>query len=276
RLSKRHGAPDSLRNRLEESVRAPFARRSTQLEDQKRRRFWALKDVSFKLAQGEVMGLIGPNGAGKSVLLKILSRITKPTEGRARVRGQVGVMLDGGAGFHPELSGRENIFLSGALLGMSRASITRQLDAIVCFSGLEEFLHMRLKRYSSGMQARLALAVAAHLDTQILLVDEALSLADDAFREACVGKLRQAAAAAGKTIILVSHDLSVIERLCHRAVLLMGGRVVIDDSVRRVVSECPGAFPAPGSQHADRVARTVSLRSQLLHVQEGSDDTIRI
>ncbi len=243
RLSERHGAAQSLRNRLEETVRAPFARRSTGLDDQKRGRFWALKDVSFSVTKGEVMGLIGPNGAGKSVLLKILSRITKPTEGRARVRGRVGVMLDAGAGFHPELSGRENIFLSGALLGMSRASITRQLDEIVCFSGLEEFLHMRLKRYSTGMQARLALAVAAHLDTQILLVDEALSLADDVFREACVGKLRQAAAA-GKTIILVSHDLSVIERLCHRAVLLIGGRVVIDDSVPRVVSEYHQGAPS--------------------------------
>jgi len=235
RLTGRHGADPSLRNRLEETVRAPFARRSGQPEDQKRRWFWALKDVSFSVAHGEVMGLVGPNGAGKSVLLKILSRITKPTEGWARVRGRVGAMLEGGAAFHPELSGRENIFLSGAVLGMSRAGITRQLDEIVCFSGIEEFLHVPLKRYSSGMQARLALAVAAHLETQILLVDEALSVADDAFREACIAKLRQAAVG-GKTIILVSHDLSIVERLCHRAVLLIGGRLAIDGSVRQVIA----------------------------------------
>jgi lipopolysaccharide transport system ATP-binding protein len=234
KLGQKRGS--NLRGLLEGIMRTPFRRLKTVPEQNGNRYVWALKDVSFSIRPGEVLGLLGNNGAGKSVLLKVLARITKPTEGYARVRGHIGAMLEVGAGFHPELTGRENIYLSGTILGMSRASITRQFDEIVGFSGVEKFLHTPIKHYSSGMRVRLAFAIAAQLDTQILLVDEVLSVADDTFRETCLAKLKRAAEA-GKTIIVVSHDLSVIERLCHRALLLKAGQVVMDDTAARVMRE---------------------------------------
>lgn len=233
KLGQRRGSVN-LRGALEGILRRPFRHLKLVPEPNSNPYVWALKEVSFSLRQGDVMGLIGGNGAGKSVLLKILARITKPTEGRALVRGRIGAMLEVGAGFHPELTGRENIYLSGTILGMSPASISRQFDEIVSFSGVERFLYTPIKHYSSGMRMRLAFAVAAHLDTQILLVDEVLSVADDAFREMCITKLKQTAET-GKTIMIVSHDPSVIERLCHRALLLANGRVMMDDTVPRVM-----------------------------------------
>jgi lipopolysaccharide transport system ATP-binding protein len=245
--------PDSarhLRGLLEGALRrTPFHRLQAVPEPNGNRHVWALKNVSFSIRQGEVLGLLGNNGAGKSVLLKVLARITKPTEGYARVRGHIGAMLEVGAGFHPELTGRENIYLSGTILGMTRVNISRQFDEIVGFSGVEKFLHTPIKHYSSGMRVRLAFAIAAQLDTQILLVDEVLSVADDAFREMCLAKLQQAAEA-GKTIMIVSHDLSVIERLCHRALFLQAGRVVMDDTVPCVTRSYLAANSAPGDAHA--------------------------
>jgi lipopolysaccharide transport system ATP-binding protein len=245
RLGQKRGSAGHLRGALEAVLRMPFRRIQAGTEQLQPRYIWALRGVSFRLRQGEVLGLLGHNGAGKSVLLKVLARVTKPTEGYARVRGRIGAMLEAGAGFHPELTGRENIYLSGTLLGMNRAAVSRQFDEIVSFSGVEPFLHTPIKHYSSGMRVRLAFAIAIQLDTQILLVDEVLSVADDAFRERCIGKLQQAAGA-GKTIIMVSHHLDLIARLCHRALLLNAGGIVADDTIEVVRRRYLAANSTPG------------------------------
>jgi lipopolysaccharide transport system ATP-binding protein len=185
---------------------------------------WALRDVSFEIQPGEVVGLIGRNGAGKSTLLKILSRITEPTSGRVELRGRVGSLLEVGTGFHPELTGRENIYLNGSVLGMRRQEITRQFDQIVAFAEMERFLDTPVKRYSSGMYVRLAFAVAAHLDLDILLVDEVLAVGDLEFQKKCLQKMGTIAQG-GRTVIFVSHNLGIIHRLCARAVLLRHGQV---------------------------------------------------
>jgi lipopolysaccharide transport system ATP-binding protein len=188
------------------------------------REIWALRDVSFEVRPGEAVGIIGRNGAGKSTLLKILSRITEPTEGYAEIHGRVGSLLEVGTGFHPELTGRENIFLSGAILGMKRTEIRRQFDAIVAFAQIERFLDTPVKRYSSGMFVRLAFAVAAHLTPEILLVDEVLAVGDLEFQKKCIGKMDDVAHE-GRTVLFVSHSMGTIERLCGRCVLLADGRV---------------------------------------------------
>jgi lipopolysaccharide transport system ATP-binding protein len=191
--------------------------------------FWALQDVSFALGQGRVLGLIGHNGAGKSTLLKILSRITEPTAGRAVLHGRVGSLLEVGTGFHGELSGRENIYLNGAILGMKRSEIARQFDRIVAFAEVEQFVDTAVKHYSSGMYLRLAFAVAAHLEPEILLVDEVLAVGDAAFQKRCLGKIGEVAEE-GRTVIFVSHNLSAVERLCDSALLLNHGRVTFQGS----------------------------------------------
>jgi lipopolysaccharide transport system ATP-binding protein len=187
-------------------------------------RFWALKDISFEVYEGEVVGIIGRNGAGKSTLLKLLSRITSPTEGRAEIRGRVASLLEVGTGFHPELTGRENIYLNGAILGMSRAEIRRKFDEIVAFAGIDEFLDTPVKRYSSGMYVRLAFAVAAHLEPDVLLVDEVLAVGDIAFQRKCLGAM-QNLAGRGRTVILVSHNMGAIQRLCTRGIVVDGGAI---------------------------------------------------
>ncbi|HPD13484.1 MAG TPA: ABC transporter ATP-binding protein [Planctomycetota bacterium] len=188
---------------------------------------WALKDVSFEVQQGEVLGIIGRNGAGKSTLLKILSRITEPTEGRARIRGRVASLLEVGTGFHPELTGRENIYLNGAILGMSRAEIARKFDEIVAFAELDKFIDTPVKRYSSGMYVRLAFAVAAHLEPEILLVDEVLAVGDAGFQQKCLGKMSEVAHG-GRTVLFVSHNMAAIAHLCRRALVLDAGSLVAD------------------------------------------------
>jgi lipopolysaccharide transport system ATP-binding protein len=186
--------------------------------------FWALKEVSFEVPSGAVLGVIGRNGAGKSTLLKVLSRITKPTTGEAQIRGRVGSLLEVGTGFHPELSGRENIYLNGAILGMSRREIERRFDDIVEFAGVEQFLETPIKRYSSGMYVRLAFAVAAHLDPEILVVDEVLAVGDQGFQRKCIGRMGEIAAS-GRTVLLVSHDLPMLSKLCTSMIWLEGGRI---------------------------------------------------
>jgi len=185
---------------------------------------WALRDVSFDVMPGEVMGVVGRNGAGKSTLLKILSRITEPTVGEAELYGRVGSLLEVGTGFHQELSGRENLFLSGAILGMRRAEIKRKFDEIVAFAGVEEFIDTPIKRYSSGMHVRLAFAVAAHLETEILLVDEVLAVGDAAFQKRCLGKMGEVARE-GRTVLFVSHNLATVEALCHTCLYIADGRL---------------------------------------------------
>ena len=186
--------------------------------------FWALKDVSFDVNRGEVLGLIGRNGAGKSTMLKILSRITEPTEGQARLRGRVASLLEVGTGFHPELTGRENIYLNGSILGMSRAEIKRKFDQIVEFSEVSKFLDTPVKRYSSGMYVRLAFAVAAHLEPEILIVDEVLAVGDASFQKKCLGKMHEVASGEGRTVLFVSHNMDAVMSLCTHAIVFESGR----------------------------------------------------
>jgi lipopolysaccharide transport system ATP-binding protein len=198
--------------------------------------FWALEDISFEVPKGEVLGFVGRNGAGKSTLLKLLSRITFPTRGRIEIHGRVGSLLEVGTGFHPELTGRENIFLNGAVLGMSRSEISKKFDEIVAFSEVERFLDTPVKHYSSGMYVRLAFAVAAHLEPEILVVDEVLAVGDAAFQQKCMGKMG-AASREGKTVLIVSHNLPVVTNLCHRAVLLDAGRITAMGQPSDIVRE---------------------------------------
>jgi len=196
--------------------------------------FWALRDVWFEVRQGEVLGVIGRNGAGKSTLLKILSKITEPSDGRVRVAGRVGSLLEVGTGFHPELTGRENIFLNGAILGMRREEILGRFDAIVDFSEVERFIDTPVKHYSSGMYLRLAFAVAAHLDPEILLVDEVLAVGDIRFQQKCLGKM-ETVGREGRTVLFVSHNMPAILRLCERAIMLDEGRIVADGPAQPIV-----------------------------------------
>ncbi len=226
--------------------------------------FWALQDVSFDVNQGDVVGIIGRNGAGKSTLLKILSRITEPTRGRATIRGRVASLLEVGTGFHPELSGRENIFLNGAILGMSRAEITRKFDEIVAFAEVERFLDTQVKHYSSGMYVRLAFSVAAHLEPEILIVDEVLAVGDAAFQKKCVGKMQSVSQSEGRTVLFVSHNLPSIRQLCRSCVLLSRGQVEAAGPCARImevyqhglVGASVNAVPSPSPDLLDRAYAT--------------------
>lgn len=201
---------------------------------------FALRDVSLQIGAGEVVGIVGRNGAGKSTLLKILSRVTRPTSGKARLRGRVGSLLEVGTGFHPELTGRDNIYLNGAILGMARSEIQRKFDGIVDFSGVSKFIDTPVKRYSSGMYVRLAFAVAAHLEPEILLIDEVLAVGDAAFQRQCLGKM-QDISRSGRTILFVSHNMPAITRLCDRALLLADGRLIDDGPSDRIVARYLGS-----------------------------------
>ena len=250
-LSKRYRrgliVDPGLRHALEKFVRSPLAT----LRRPKAEMFWALKDVSLDVHEGEVLGLIGRNGAGKTTLLKILSRITRPTEGWAEIHGRVGSLLEVGTGFHPELTGRENTFLSGAILGMSKAEIARKFDEIVAFAELEKFIDTPVKHYSSGMYVRLAFAVAAHLEPEILLVDEVLAVGDINFQKKCLGKMGDVART-GRTVVLVSHQLNQIRRLCHRAVWIDDGSVRQDGPTHEVVSTYESAMTRGDNNGAAR------------------------
>ncbi|MCX5662216.1 MAG: polysaccharide ABC transporter ATP-binding protein [Planctomycetota bacterium] len=210
-------------------------RQGKDVESKRYGAFWACRNVSFEVKKGEVVGVIGRNGAGKSTLLKLLSRITEPTEGEAEIRGRVGSLLEVGTGFHPELSGRENIFLNGAILGMPKAEIARKFDEIVAFSDVEKFLDTPVKRYSSGMYTRLAFAVAAHLEPEVLIVDEVLAVGDAQFQKKCLGKMGDVAKQ-GRTILFVSHNMAAVQGLCNRGVVLKAGGVVFDGSSEDAVA----------------------------------------
>jgi len=244
KLSKQYhiGGPQAryktIRESLTEAVQAPFRRLSSVVRGQSsavsNETIWALKDVSFEVKRGEVLGIIGRNGAGKTTLLKILSRITEPTEGYAEIHGRVGSLLEVGTGFHPELTGRENIYLNGAILGMKKAEIERKFDEIVAFAEIEKFIDTPVKRYSSGMYVRLAFAVAAHLEPEILLVDEVLAVGDYEFQKKCLGKMGDIGRE-GRTVLLVSHNMPSIVNLCQRAILLNAGKVAVDGQAAEVV-----------------------------------------
>jgi lipopolysaccharide transport system ATP-binding protein len=227
---------DGIRHALERAVRQPLAWMKT---DMRRRRktedFWALRGVSLQVEPGEVVGIIGRNGAGKSTMLKLLSRITVPTEGRIRINGRVGSLLEVGTGFHQELTGRENIFLNGAILGMSRAEVRRKFDEIVAFGEVEEFLDTPVKRYSSGMYVRLAFAVAAHLEPEILIVDEVLAVGDGAFQKKCLNKMGSFANS-GRTVLFVSHSMEAVRDLCQRGIWMKDGHVHQDGPVEETIA----------------------------------------
>jgi len=230
--------------------------------------FWALKDISFEIKHGEVVGIIGRNGAGKSTLLKILSRITEPTSGYADIHGRVGSLIEVGTGFHPELTGRENIYLNGAIMGMKKAEIDRKFDEIIAFAELEQFLDTPVKLYSSGMYMRLAFSVAAHLEPEILLVDEVLAVGDAAFQKKCLGKMGDIAKE-GRTVLFVSHNMPAILRLCSRAVMLETGRICCEGSsdvvVARSVETVGNLVSMPISQRTDR-AGNQRIKFMALHV----------
>jgi lipopolysaccharide transport system ATP-binding protein len=236
----------TLREQLALALTAPFRalRRGRGPEEQQ---FWALRDVSLEVKRGEVVGIIGRNGAGKSTLLKILSRITEPTTGEVELYGRVGSLLEVGTGFHPELTGRENVYLNGAILGMKRAAIVKKFDDIVAFAEVEKFIDTPVKHYSSGMYMRLAFAVAAHLEPEILVVDEVLAVGDTAFQKKCLGKMSQVAEG-GRTVLFVSHNMAAVENLCGRGVLLEAGRVRLSGKMQHVIDR----YIATVSKLADR------------------------
>ena len=218
---------------------------------------WALQDVSFEVGQGEVVGIIGGNGAGKSTLLKILSEITPPSSGRALLQGRVASLLEVGTGFHPELTGRDNVYLNGAIMGMTRRDVAQRFDEIAAFSGVEDYLDTPVKRYSSGMRVRLGFAVAAHLEPEILIIDEVLAVGDAAFQQKCLGKLGEVARA-GRTVLFVSHNLSSVENLCQRGIVLKGGQLTFDGTQTEAIAHYLDSIGASGVSLRDRKDRTGS------------------
>lgn len=263
-LSKRYllGAAEkagSFREAVGNMVTAPWRKLRRIAAGGGSEEFWALKDVSFEVKRGEVVGVIGRNGAGKSTLLKVLSRITPPTAGRIRLKGRVASLLEVGTGFHPELTGRENIYLNGAILGMSTAEIRRKFDEIVAFSEVERFLDTPVKRYSSGMYVRLAFAVAAHLEPEILIVDEVLAVGDAAFQKKCLGKMKEVSTGEGRTVLFVSHNMAAVRGLCTHGVLLRDGSVEddgdISDVLRTYLSGVEASVQADLLQRTDRRGR---------------------
>jgi lipopolysaccharide transport system ATP-binding protein len=274
RLQQQH---NTLRDALVYSLSAPVRRlrhrqpKNTQPSDEL---LWALKDISFEVSAGEAIGIIGRNGAGKSTLLKVLSRITEPTEGRAYVQGRVASLLEVGTGFHPELSGRENIYLNGAILGMRRAEIARKFDEIVAFAEIEKFLDTPVKRYSSGMYVRLAFAVAAHLEPEVLVVDEVLAVGDLAFQKKCLGKMEDVAKG-GRTVLFVSHNMNAVQRLCTRSILLEHGRLVAQgptaDIVTRYLASSAGAITPASWIDLTQMGRRGTGRARFVSIWYGSD-----
>ena len=218
-------------------------RRTLKADGKTSDRFWALQNISFEVRQSEVLGIIGRNGAGKSTLLKIMSRVTTPTKGEIRIKGRIASLLEVGTGFHPELTGRENIFLNGAILGMTKSEIKKKFDNIVAFAEVEKFIDTPVKRYSSGMYVRLAFAVAAHLEPEILIVDEVLAVGDIAFQKKCLGKMGEVARE-GRTVLLVSHNISAIQKLCSRCLVIQGGRLLIDESPQKAMNAYLDSFSA--------------------------------
>jgi len=262
---------DGLRHAIERAVRSPleWLRSGRRKSAATREEFWALNGVSLEIKQGEAVGIIGHNGAGKSTLLKILSRITEPTTGSIRMRGRVSSLLEVGTGFHAELTGRENIFLNGAILGMSRLEIKRKFDEIVAFSGVEKFLDTPVKRYSSGMYVRLAFAVAAHLEPEILIVDEVLAVGDSEFQKKCLDKMDDVGRS-GRTVLFVSHNMQAITRLCSRCVFLEKGRVRMDGAPIPVTNDylrsgssllAAREWPDLGKAPGDHVVRLCGIRA---------------
>ena len=268
RLGPGAGRADTLRDQLAGALRSLMTRGGGRTAEP----FWALKDASFEVRRGEVLGILGRNGAGKSTLLKILARVTEPTSGTCQIRGRVGTLLEVGTGFHPDLTGRENVYFSGALLGMKRGEIARKLDEIVAFAEVERFVDTPVKRYSSGMYVRLGFAVAAHLEPEILLVDEVLAVGDFAFQRKCLGRMRNHAGE-GRTVLFVSHNLSAVRQLCNRCIRLESGQIVADGPADEVVDGylASSRSSAPSAAHADLATEDDERSGFVLRVPRGRE-----
>ena len=271
KLSKRYRIGEyeryhALRDVLTRALRSPLSLLSRSHPET----FWALKEVSLDVREGEVLGLIGRNGAGKTTLLKILSRITRPTGGWAEIHGRVGSLLEVGTGFHPELSGRENVFLSGAILNMSKREIDRKFDEMVAFAEVEKFIDAPLKHYSTGMQMRLAFAVAAHLEPEILLVDEVLAVGDAEFQKKCLGKM-QDVSKSGRTIVFVSHQMNQIRRLCARAIWIDGGGLRRDGAASVVVNEYEAACLSLDTDTIEQAAGSIAFRPWIIENSQSNE-----
>lgn len=278
RIGAKEEVPDTLVGAAKGILKSPFEnlRRLRSLDTSHSSKFdvnsdteilWALQDVCFEVNQGDVVGVIGHNGAGKSTLLKILSRITEPTHGRAVIRGRVSSLLEVGTGFHPELTGRENIYMNGTILGMTKREIDRKFDEIVDFSGVEKFLDTPSKRYSSGMQVRLAFAVAAHLEPEILIVDEVLAVGDYQFQQKCVAKMKDVSTD-GRTVVFVSHNLAALRSLCERGIVLNAGQIVEDATIGNAIQAYTSISEAVGKGALEtRLDRTGSGRARLVDIE---------
>lgn len=256
-LGTRRNKGDGLRHAIEGAIKSPLGLvRRGKRETVPSGEFWAVDDLSFDVYPGQVVGVVGRNGAGKSTLLKLLSRITEPTKGSIRLRGRIASLLEVGTGFHPELTGRENIFLNGAILGMTRQEIRRKFDEIVAFAEVERFLDTPVKRYSSGMYVRLAFSVAAHLEPEILIVDEVLAVGDAEFQNKCIGKMEGVASQEGRTVMVVSHQMPVIQNLCQRCIFLERGKLTMEGSTDEVLryysSQARKLSGLPVSERTDR------------------------
>ena len=277
RLGRAFQHTENLREFLSRKIKSPFASPQNQHPAAKEEHFWALRDVTFDVNEGDTVGLIGRNGAGKSTLLKVISRITDPSEGFVKLRGRMASLLEVGTGFHPELTGRENIFLNGAILGMRKAEIVSKFDEIVAFAEVEKFLDTPVKHYSSGMYVRLAFAVAAHLNPEILIVDEVLAVGDVAFQKKCLGKMNEVSRG-GRTVIFVSHNMAAIENLCKRGIVLERGKVAFEgtskEAIHRYLNTLSGAQNGQGhiidlSGSTDRRSLTGKLLKRMEFYTEG-------
>lgn len=283
RIGAQQRSYGSLRETLTNAVQTPFRRARSVLREKSaflsEEKFWALQDVSFEVNRGEIVGIIGRNGAGKSTLLKVLSRITQPTTGQAVINGRMGSLLEVGTGFHPELTGRDNVFLNGAILGMQQQEIQRKFDEIVAFAEVEKFIDTQVKHYSSGMYLRLAFSVAAHLETEILLVDEVLAVGDARFQRKCLGKMGEAAEE-GRTILFVSHNMTAVQSLCQRGIWINDGQVVRDDAISEVVAAYLSGNSIFENEHIwptpDEAPGTDEIRINAVRVrrQDDADDDV--
>jgi lipopolysaccharide transport system ATP-binding protein len=260
---------------LRDTIVDLFTRTNTKKES-----FWALKDISFTVERGEIVGIIGKNGAGKSTLLKILSQITPPTTGEVILRGTVGSLLEVGTGFHPELTGRENIFLNGAILGMSRKEIAKKFDQIVSFAGIEKFLDTPVKRYSSGMYVRLAFSVAAHMEPDILIIDEVLAVGDAEFQKKCLGKMEEVTKSDGRTILFVSHNLDAVRRICKKTIWINDGQVIAVGETSEILAAYARYGNASTQSNEWRNSGTLTHEyftpTELRAIHDGEDITISI
>jgi lipopolysaccharide transport system ATP-binding protein len=279
RLGQGVGFEGAVSQRVDAAIRAPLRRLLGRGEHHhaEGKEFWALRDVSFDVPEGQVIGLVGANGAGKSTMLKLLARITSPTEGRIALRGHVGSLLEVGTGFHPELTGRENIYLNGSILGMRRHEIAARYSEIVEFSGVEQFIETPVKRYSSGMFVRLAFSVAAHLDPEILLIDEVLSVGDAEFQRKCLNKMESIAHDEGRTIVFVSHGMTSVKRLCDRVVVIEDGRMVADGPADAMVADYlhriePVQHGGVSDVHVDEDARPGTGEARVVQISLRDDE----